>query len=218
MPGTLRPYGSTVAIKYLMAVTGIVWFLYLLAHMTANLLIYAGPARINSYGHFIHTNPGILWTARVILIVALSSHVIAAVYLSGRNYRCRGIQYLLHRYREADYASRSMLWGGVAIAVFVVYHLLDLTFGTLHPGYVPEDFYDNVVGSFSVGWVAAAYLVGQAALALHLYHGMWSIFQSLGWNHPLYNRWRRVFAVSFAAIIVGGFSSIPIAVLAGAVR
>ncbi len=218
MPAPSRPYGSTIAIKLLMAVTGIIWFLYLLAHMSANLLIFAGPARINGYGNFIHSNPGLLWTARVILIASIAAHVVAAVYLYGRNWRLRGPRYLVRRYREADIASRTMIWGGVAIAAFIVYHLLDLTWGTVHPGYVPDDFYGNVVGSFRVWPVAVGYLVAQAALALHLYHGMWSIYQSLGWNHPLYNRWRRVFAVVFTVLVVGGFSSIPIAVLAGAVR
>ena len=133
-----------------------------------------------------------------------------------------------HRYGrrdfvEASYASRTMRWGGVIILLFVVYHLLDLTFGVLNPAYrEPQNdvyyVYSNVVASFSRPWVSAFYVAAQVALGFHLYHGMWSLFQSLGWNHPRFNSWRRGFATTFAWIITVGNISFPLAVLAGVIR
>src|SRR5262249_55037272 len=119
---------------------------------------------------------------------------------------------------QASYASRTLRWGGVIILLFVIYHLLDLTFGATHPSFAEGDVYHNVVASFRRWWVSGFYIVAQVALGLHLYHGLWSLFQSLGWNHPRFNRWRSGFAHAFAWIITLGNISFPLAVLTGLVR
>ena len=126
--------------------------------------------------------------------------------------------YRERRWREATYASRTMRWSGVIILLFVIYHLLHLTFGTVHPNFIENDPYHNVVTGFQVWWVSAFYIIANLALGLHLYHGLWSMFNSLGLNHVKFNHWRRVFATAFALIITLGNISFPIAVLTGIVR
>ena len=119
---------------------------------------------------------------------------------------------------HTTYASRTMRWGGVIILLFVIYHLLDFTAGAVNPGFVEGDVYRNVVASFCVWYVALFYIMAQVALGFHLYHGLWSLFQSLGWNQPRFNRWRSDFAHAFAWIITLGNISFPLAVLTGLVR
>ena len=119
---------------------------------------------------------------------------------------------------HTTYASRTMRWGGVIVLLFVVYHLLHFTWGTVHPSFVPGDVYHNVVTGFQVWWVAVFYIAAKVALGFHLYHGLWSMFQSLGLNHPRFNHWRNGFAHAFAWIISLGNISFPLAVLSGLVR
>jgi succinate dehydrogenase / fumarate reductase cytochrome b subunit len=111
-----------------------------------------------------------------------------------------------------------MRWGGVIILCYVIYHLLDLTFGRVNPSFVPGDVYHNVVASFTRWPVAVAYSVAMVAVALHIYHGVWSAFQTLGWNRRPTFAWRRSVAAAIAIVIGGGYLAIPLAVLAGVVR
>jgi succinate dehydrogenase cytochrome b subunit len=212
-----RLYGSTLGKKYLMAVTGILLFAYVVAHLLGNLQIFLGPERLNNYAHFLHSVPRLLWTARIILLVAVLVHIVAAVQLFFQNRRGRPIPYKVKRYEAADYAARTMVWSGPIIAAFVVYHLLDLTTGTLHPGFTPDNVYHNVVTSFQNPPVALAYMVANVLLGFHLYHGLWSMLQSLGVSHPRYDAWRKAFAVVFSLAIATGNVAIPLAVLTGIV-
>ncbi len=218
-------YRSAVGKKAVMAVTGIILFGFVLLHMVGNLKLYEGPKMLNSYAGFLRTvgspaipTSGLLWLVRGILLVAVVLHMWAAWQVTRLSRVARPHAYARRGVVQASYASRTMRWGGVIILLFVVYHLLDLTFGRLNPSFrlLPTgepDVYHNVVASFSVWWVAAFYVVAQVALGFHLYHGMWSLFQSLGWNHPRFNRWRRGFATAFAWIITVGNISFPLAVL-----
>jgi succinate dehydrogenase / fumarate reductase cytochrome b subunit len=134
------------------------------------------------------------------------------------NRRARPIGYNQRDYVAATYAARTMRWGGVIILLFIIYHLLHLTFGVVHPSFIENDPYHNVVAGFQVWWVSAFYIIANLALGLHLYHGLWSMFNSLGLNHKTVNHWRRYFATAFALIITLGNVSFPIAVLIGAVH
>ena len=224
---------STLGKKAVMAVSGIVLFGYVLLHMLGNLKLYfpkyaqgehAGEFPLNVYAGWLREmgapllpGEGALWLVRIVLLVAVVAHVWAAWQVSRASWRARPRAYEKVDRVEADYAARTMRWGGVIILLFVIYHLLHLTTGQAHTDFVPGDVYHNVVAGFSVWWVSAIYIVANLLLGLHLYHGLWSMFQSLGWNHPVFNRWRRYFAVAFAVVVTVGNVSFPVAVLTGLV-
>jgi succinate dehydrogenase / fumarate reductase cytochrome b subunit len=219
----LELYRSSLGKKYVMAVTGLILMAYVLAHMVGNLKLYLGPESINSYGGWLRDlgEPALprtvlLWIVRAVLVAAFVLHVHAAFVLTVRNRRARPRRYRSKRdYVAANYASRTMRWSGVIVGLFVLFHLADLTWGTANPGFVHGDVYRNVVASFQRWPVAVVYIVANLALGLHLYHGGWSLFQSMGWNNRRFNAWRRYFAVTFAAIVVVGNVSFPVAVLTG---
>jgi succinate dehydrogenase / fumarate reductase cytochrome b subunit len=216
---------TAVGKKAVMAATGIVLFGFVLGHMLGNLKLYLGPEAINSYAHFLRTagEPAVpagvlLWAVRLLLIACVLLHVWAAWKLTLVSRAARPVSYVAGTRIHTTYASRTMRWGGVIILLFVVYHLLHFTWGTVHPSFVPGDVYHNVVTGFQVWWVAGFYIVAQIALGFHLYHGLWSMFQSLGWNHPRFNLWRNGFAHAVAWIITLGNISFPVAVLSRLVR
>lgn len=231
--GRLRDlYHSAVGKKALMAASGIVLFGYVLVHMAGNLKLYQGSEKLNAYAAWLRQigvpllpESGALWVARVVLLAAVVVHVVAAYQLTRLNRRARPLGYRDRSVVEATYASRTMRWGGVVILLFVVYHLLHLTWGTAHPDFMrPEPVaggateyhvYHNVVAGFRIWWVSAFYVVAQIALGLHLYHGVWSLFQSLGMPHQSLQPWRRQVAGVFAVVITLGNISFPIAVLGG---
>ncbi len=218
-------YRSAVGKKAVMAVTGIILFGFVLGHLLGNLKLYLGPDALNSYARFLRTAgeplvPAnvLLWAVRVLLIAAVALHVWAAWQLSRASRAARPDAYVAGTRIHTAYASRTMRWGGVIILLFVIYHLLHLTWGTVHPAFVPGDVYHNVVTGFQVWWVSLFYIAAQIALGFHLHHGLWSMFQSLGWNHPRFNLWRNGFAHAFAWLITVGNISFPVAVLSGLVR
>lgn len=226
-PWIVEFYGSDVGKKYAMAVSGILLMAYVLAHMLGNLKVYLGPEEINAYGEALrdlgeHLVPRthLLWILRIVLAAAFVVHIHAAWALTVKNSRARPYE---QRYRSrrdyvvADFASRTMRWTGVIVAGFVVYHLADMTWGHANPGFVRGSVYRNFVASFEQVPVAVVYLLAQLALGIHLYHGSWSLFQSLGVSNPRFNHWRRAFAVGFAALITVGNLSFPIAVQLGIV-
>ena len=221
-------YRSSLGKKVVMAVTGIVLWGFVLAHMTGNLKYFSGAgtpdanAAINVYGEWLRDvgyplvpHSGVLWTLRIGLLVALALHVHAAYALTVMSRRARPVGYERRRAVQTGWAERTMRWSGVALLAFVVYHILHFTTGQAHHDFVGGDVYHNMVSAFSIGWVAAIYLVAVLLLGMHLYHGLWSLFQSLGWNHPRFNRWRRVFAVAFTLLIAIGFALVPLAIVTG---
>jgi succinate dehydrogenase / fumarate reductase cytochrome b subunit len=218
-------YRSAIGKKAVMAVSGVFLFGWILAHMLGNMKLYFGPEHMNSYASWLREIGGpfipqkfALNITRVLLLVAAWLHIQAATQLTLMNRRARPVAYNHRDYVEASYAARTMRWGGVIILLFVWYHLGHLTFGKFHPNFIPDDPYHNVVTGFQVWWVSAIYIVANLALGLHLYHGLWSMFNSLGLNHPKFNSWRRVFATVFALVITLGNISFPIFVLMGVVR
>lgn len=211
-------YSTTVGKKLVMAVTGLILAVFVLGHMAGNLQIYQGPEKLNHYAELLRVSMPLLWTVRLILLASVVLHILAAVQVTLQNWRSRPQKYAVSAYQEADIASRTMIWGGLVVAAFVVYHLLHLTLGTAHGNFKPGDVYHNVVAGFQVPLVSLFYIVANLFLALHLYHGMWSWFQTLGFSHPKYNRARRVFATVYALVIAVGNISIPVSVLAGWVK
>jgi succinate dehydrogenase / fumarate reductase cytochrome b subunit len=224
-PWALGLYRSAVGKKQVLAVTGIVLMGYVLLHMVGNLKLYLGAESLNRYGEWLREvgEPALprevlLWSARGVLIVSVVLHIHAAYALTVINRRARPERYRAKPdYVATDFASRTMRWSGVIVALFVVFHLLDLTWGTANPGYVQADVYHNVVASFERWPVALVYIAANVALGLHLYHGAWSLFQSMGWSNRRFNHWRRYFSVGFAAVVTAGNISFPLAVLTGVV-
>ena len=218
MTRVMTLFDSSIGRKAIMAATGLLFFGYVVAHLLGNLQIYLGPHAINSYAEKLHAVPPLLWAARLTLLLALVLHIWAATALTLTNWRARPMGYRRQRYVSADYASRTMIWSGPLLALFILFHLAHLTWGTVHPDFRPGDVYHNVVVGFQNPWVAGFYIVAMLALGLHLYHGLWSMLQSVGVNHPGYNTLRRIFAVAFTVFLVGGNISIPVAVLSGFLR
>jgi len=214
-------YSTAVGKKYVMAVSGMVLMVYVVAHMIGNLKLFFGAESLNAYSHWLREvgepalpREWLLWGVRIGLVAAVVVHIHAAYALTVMNRRARPDAYRSKRdYVAADFASRTMRWTGIIVAAFVIFHLLDLTWGPANPDYVAGDPYRNIIASFERVPVALFYVLANLALGLHLYHGAWSLFQSMGWVQP----WRRQFATAFAGIIVLGNVSFPLAVMFGVV-
>jgi succinate dehydrogenase cytochrome b subunit len=212
-------WNSSVGKKVIMAATGLIWVAYLITHMVANLLVFQGPTKINAYSAFLHGTGGALWAARLVLIAALVLHVITAAQLTDRRFKARPAKYVAGREPQVStLAARTIRWGGVLILLFLVYHILHFTLGTLHPAFAEGNPYHNVVSGFRSLPVVAVYLIAMAVVGLHLYHGLWSSGRSLGISPPSPQPLRRTLALVLALVIWLGFTVIPIAVYAGAVR
>lgn len=218
-------YRSDIQKKYVMAVTGIVLMGYVLLHMLGNLKLYLGAEDLNHYAEWLRDvgepllpHAGLLWILRVVLLGALILHLDAAFRLAKKSRAARAVPYAAKRkHVEADFASRTMRWTGPIVLLFVIFHLLDLTWGTANPDFTSGDPYDNIVASFERVPVALVYIAANIALAYHLYHGSWSLFQSLGIGGRNARVQSRRFAWVFAIVIAVGNISFPIAVLTGAV-
>ena len=211
-------YGSTLGKKILMAVTGIILFGFVVGHMIGNLQLYLGAEQLNHYAELLQSNKPFLWTFRLVLLFCVSVHILAAVQLWLRNRRSRPVKYRVFNPPAVDYAARTMIWSGPIILLFILYHLGHFTVGCTHHDFVRGDVYHNVVTSFQIWWVAGFYILANLLLAIHLYHGLWSLFQTFGWDHPRFGGLRRWFAVAFAMLIGAGNISMPLAVLTGVVR
>lgn len=211
-------YGSTLGKKILMAVTGIILFGFVIGHMIGNLQLYLGPEQLNHYAELIQANKAFLWAFRMVLLFCVSVHVLAAVQLWLRNRRSRPIKYRVFNPPAVDYAARTMVWSGPIILLFILYHLGHFTVGSTHHDFIRGDVYHNVVSSFQIWWVAGIYILANLMLAIHLYHGLWSLFQTFGWDHARFGNARRWFAIAFAMLIGAANISMPLAVLTGVVR
>ena len=213
-------WASTVGKKIVMAVTGVMMFGFVIAHLLGNLQVFEGPAKLNAYGAFLHSIGELLWPMRIILLVAIALHIIATVQLALRNQRARPVGYSRKQAIHSSYASRTMYWSGPIVLAFIIFHLLHLTAGYIHPGaaYIEGDVYHNVVSGFQVWWVSLSYIVAICLLGLHLRHGLWSMFQSLGTLQPQHTAVLEKAAIVIALLIVLGYISIPISVLVGLVK
>jgi len=219
MNRALGLWQTSVGKKAVMAVTGLVMVAYLITHVLANLLVFQGPEKINSYSRFLHDTGGALWAARFVLLACVVLHIVAAVQLTGRRQAARPVAYASERQPQVStLASRTIRWGGGLILVFLVFHIMHFTLGTVHPAFVDGDPYHNVTSGFANPLVVLFYEVAMVAVGLHLYHGIWSSGRSLGVSSPSPHPLRRQLALAVSVIVWAGFTVIPIAVYAGAIR
>lgn len=215
---------SSVGRKIAMAVTGTVLLLFVIGHFVGNLKVYLGAEEFNHYAEGLRTfgqpffpRGQLLWLIRLVLLACAGIHIWAATTLTLQSRRARPLGYRKQDSLVFSYASRTMVWGGLTILAFVVFHLLHLTFGTINPDFVPGDAYNNFVTGFRSWPVSTAYIVAMVPLGFHIYHGTWSAFQTMGASNPRYNGWRRPLAMTIAIIVAGGNMLFPIAVLSGIV-
>jgi succinate dehydrogenase / fumarate reductase cytochrome b subunit len=208
----LALWDSSVGKKAVMAVTGLVMVLYLVTHVLANLLVFDGPDQINRYAAILHATGALLWGARIVLLVAVVLHIVAATQLTLRSRAARPDGYAKGRDPQVStFAARTLRWGGVLILVFLIYHILHFTLGTAHPQFIELNPYNNVTTGFRNPWVAAFYLLAMAAVGLHLYHGVWSSGRSLGFSQPSPRPLRRQLAMVLAILVWLGFTAIVVA-------
>lgn len=230
LPFPIELYRSAVGKKYAMAVSGIFLILFVFGHMVGNLKMYlgkdaAGVYHVDDYGEFlrrigepIFPHTVALWLIRGLLIGAFVLHMHAAYSLTMMNRRARTVTYARKSdFQAANFASRSMRATGIIVILFLIFHILDLTWGKSGADWTRGEVFSNVDNSLSRWPIAFFYVAANVALGVHLYHGAWSFFQSLGWNNPRFNAWRRKFAIGLATIIVLGNISFPIAVVTGLV-
>ncbi len=229
----IRIVGSSVVLHAVMAVGGLIMVLYLAAHMYGNFKIFSGQAAFDGYSTYLRTlgepllpHSGALWIIRVVLLVSVISHILAAFVLWHRSRRATGGKGG-GRYRsqanrrgvQRTYASFTMRWGGIIILVFIVYHLLHLTANVIAPGGPSDSPYERMINGFSLWWVVLAYVIALVALGFHLRHGVWSAFASLGANTGAVRR-RRLNQLAYAVtiMIIGGFLVPPLSILMGLVN
>ena len=224
----LTLYRSTIGKKAIMAVTGLVLVGFVIGHMAGNLQVFLGATKMNAYASFLKSLGELLWLARIGLFVALVLHVLMAWQLTRLKQQARPVGYESRAPQVSTVASRTMRWGGVLLLVFIVFHILHFTTGTvfpsastpdaMYPVWSATDVYGNIIAAFRTPWVVAAYVVAMLFLMLHLFHGAWSSVRTLGFarssNHPLH---RRV-ATVIALVVWLGFSVIPVAVFLGVIR
>jgi succinate dehydrogenase / fumarate reductase cytochrome b subunit len=220
----VRFYEAPIGKKVIMALTGVILFGYVVAHLLGNLQIFGDPDQINKYAAFLHNpaNAGLLWVARAALLVAVIMHIVASVQLWKLKSDARPVAYVKKDDAAASYASRTMMWSGPIVAAFVIFHVLHLTVGAVLPlqeiGPNEPNVRANVIAGFLNPAVSAFYILAMILLCMHLYHGLWSMFQSLGFSHPRYTPRLKKGAAIFAILIAIGNCSIPIAVMAGLVK
>jgi succinate dehydrogenase / fumarate reductase cytochrome b subunit len=219
--GRLRGfYASTVGKKVVMGVTGLIGVAFVIVHSLGNLLVFRGPDAINSYSRFLKSTGELLWGLRLVLILAVILHVIAAVQLTRQSRAARPIGYTKREPQVATVASRTMRWGGALLLVFIVVHILHFTTGTIRPAGVfsREDVYANIVLSFRIWWVSLFYVVSMIALGLHLFHGAWSSVRSIGVSPPSPEPLHRKLSMVIAILVWAAFTVIPLAVVSGIIR
>lgn len=226
MPATeqVRVTRTSIGRKLLMASASMLLFLYVVAHLAGNLKVFLGADAFNHYAEWLRVvgeplfpEQSVLWIARAVLLAALFVHVGEYVVLWLQKRRARTTRYRKYDPQVFSWTSRAMMWGGIAIFGFVVFHILHLTTGDVHPDFVHGDAYSNVVAGFQSLPVTGIYMVGVIALGMHLYHGLWSALQTFGINNPKYNGYRRPAAGIIAVLITIGYLSIPLAVLTGVI-
>jgi succinate dehydrogenase / fumarate reductase, cytochrome b subunit len=211
---------SSIGLKTIMAVSGVILVGFLIGHFVGNALVFVGPEAINSYSAFLHNSHGLLWVARAVLLGSIALHIGSALRLYAMNTSARPQRYQVKHDSATNYAARTMMVSGPILLGFIIFHLAHLTFGVAMGDYDHShtDVYSNVVSSFSVPWVSFFYIVSMLALGNHLFHGTWSMFQSLGFNHSAYNKRIVLISLGITLFVTLGNISIPLAILFGIVR
>lgn len=213
-------YASMIGKKAVMGITGLVGVVFVIGHALGNLFVFRGSEAMNAYSHFLKSTGELLWVVRIVLILAVVLHVVAALQLTIQSRAARPIGYAKFKPQVATIASRTMRWGGVLLLVFIPLHILHFTTGTVRPAGVfsSTDVYGNVVTSFRIWWVALFYIVAMVTLGLHLFHGAWSSVRSIGMSPSSPQPLHRKFSLLIAVFAWAAFTAIPVAVFAGFVR
>ena len=219
----VRFWDAPIGKKAVMAVTGLILFGFVIAHMLGNLQLFlprgaSGKYPIDEYAETLHHSMALLWTARAVLLTSVALHITAAIELTKIKSDSRPVAYQKKQDVGSSYASRTMMWSGPMIACFLVYHLLHFTAGTVHPQFRDLQVHHNVVTGFQNIYASLAYIAAMLMLGPHLFHGAWSMFQSLGVAHPRYTPLLRGFAKCAAIAVTVGNISLPVAVLSGVIR
>lgn len=212
-----RFWTATNGKKAVMAATGVILIGFVIVHMAGNLQIFAGPSKFNTYAHTLKSMPALLWGARSVLLLSVLLHIWSAFQLWSRKNEARPVAYMAKKSIASSYASRTMYWTGPILSLFIIYHLLHFTIGAGGTPFNPEEPYDNVIAGFQVIPIALFYIVAMGCLCFHLFHGIWSLFQTLGIHHPKYTPLLRTAAKLIAVLLFAGFSSIPVGVMLGLV-
>src|SRR5689334_15662698 len=217
MNRAIRFYRSSVGKKVVMAVTGVIGIGFLIVHVLGNLLVFRGADAINSYSHFLHSTGELLWLARIVLIVSVVLHVIAAYQLTMQNRAARPIGYAMREPQVSTFAARTMRWGGALLLIFIVRHILQFTPGNSRPPgtFIEGDVYANVTASFHIWWVVLFYVIGMIALGAHIYRGGWSACRTVGVAQPAENPLKRRVALVLALFLWLGFTAVPVAIFLG---
>ncbi len=210
-----RFWQSTIGKKIVMAVTGIIGILFVIGHMSGNLLMFKGQGAMHDYALLLRTSMPVLYVVRTALVAAVLLHVLSAYQLTMRSRAARPVAYAARRPQVTTLAAKTIRWGGVLLLVFIIFHLLQLTLGWVHPNFTHLDPYNNVVFGLSNPLVALFYVLAMLALALHLYHGIWAAVRTLGAARPAAEPLKRTAAMLVAVVVAAGFLIIPIATLAG---
>jgi succinate dehydrogenase / fumarate reductase cytochrome b subunit len=224
MAAALTLYRSSIGKKATMALTGLIGIGFVIMHMIGNLKVFLGEQAFNDYASFLRTfgepvlpYSTVLWIIRLVLLGAVALHITAAYQLTRMDWAGRPVRYARKKDVQATFASRTMRWGGVILLLFIIYHIAHITLGIVHPNFVEGNAYHNFVVAFQVWWVTILYVIAMLVLGLHIYHGFWSLFQTLGLNSRTYNGLLRGLALLIALVLVVGFLAGPLAVLFGVV-
>jgi succinate dehydrogenase / fumarate reductase, cytochrome b subunit len=218
MQDTITTLSTTIGKKAALAVSGLVLFGFTVGHMLGNLQVFLGPEKFNGYAAGIKALPALLWGTRTVLIVSVFVHILVAFDLYSRSSAARAVGYRMKRNAVTSYSAATMKYSGPILLLYIVFHLAHFTAPGLALGEAPfshTDAYTNFVSSFKVPWVAGVYILANVLLGMHLYHGSWSLFQSLGLSHPRYNRLRQRLAVGLGLTVATGNVIMPLSVLAG---
>jgi succinate dehydrogenase / fumarate reductase cytochrome b subunit len=212
-----RFYRAAIGKKIVMGVTGLIGIGFVIVHMAGNLLAFRGQEAINAYAHFLASTGELLWLLRIVLVVSVILHVIAAYQLTMQNRAARPKGYVDRETQVSTWAARTLRWGGVLLLIFIILHILHFT----NPGWRPEgvfdkaDVYTNIVMSFRIWWITLFYVIAMISLGLHIYHGAWSSVRSIGLAQPKQRPLHRTVALGIALILWLGFTAGPVAVFAG---
>jgi succinate dehydrogenase / fumarate reductase cytochrome b subunit len=218
---TLTLSDTTIGKKALLAVSGVILFGFVIVHMLGNLQVFLGPDVYNHYAEAAKSNPAVLWSARGLLLLALITHVVLVVQLYARSLAARPVAYRVKKNIATSYAGATMKYSGPALLLYIVFHLAHFTAPGLSLGdheFSPVDVYGNFVASFQLPWVTLLYVTANLLLGMHLYHGGFSLLQSLGLNHPRYNKRARLGARAFALLVTTGNVAMPLSVLFGLIH
>lgn len=216
MYGLSQFWQSTIGKKIVMAVTGIIGILFVLGHMSGNLLMFKGQGAMHDYALLLRTSMPLLWAARLVLLAAVVLHAVSAYQLAARSRAARPQGYAKRAPQVTTWSARTMQAGGVLLLAFLVFHLLHLTVGAVHPAFTHLDPYTNVRIGLANPWVAGFYALAMVALGFHLFHGAWAVTRTLGVARPSSQPLMRRVALVLAVVVAGGFLLIPIGAMVGA--